>query len=67
MQLKCNAIFRKIFENFFTEFSTIKNISVFAILTANEYLLTKSIRKILNLDSVSNCWETFGRKPTLWL
>ena len=66
MQLKCNALFRKIFENFFTEFSTIKNISIFAILTGNGYLRTKSIRKISNIDSVSKSGERHDKKPILW-
>ena len=63
MQSKCTPKFKKIFENFFTEFSTIKNLSIFAILTGNKNVNTKSIRKISIFDSVSNSADTFGRKP----
>ena len=65
MQLKCNALFRKIFENFFTEFSTIKNPSIFADLTNTEIVITKSIRKISIFDSVSNSTNIFVKQPTL--
>ena len=42
------------FENFFTEFSTMKNTSIFAILTCTKGKIMKSIIKISIFDSVSN-------------